>query len=129
VKRLVIGLGLALVGTPAFAVDLSGLPQSCKDSLAQMQGEKAKFGELSRAMTQNRKASRMDAFCQSARDVLTLIKEQSSRLDYCIGDLASATVPQAAASQMLQLKAVYRQMLDAAKDAKNDHMHCGLANE
>ena len=95
-----------------------------------MQSDKTRFGELGKAMTRARKAADNDSFCQAAREIVVLIKGQGSQLDYCIGDLGSATdVPEGTAAQMIGLKDVYRQMLEAAKNPKNDRFHCGLSDQ
>ena len=125
-------LSLSLVSPfPARAAsfDPLTLPVSCQESLAQMNADKPQFAALNRDMARARKGSDNSGFCAAARQTLTLIKAQSDKLDYCIGDLANAsTTPQAAANQMMTVKASYRQMIDAAKDAKNDLMHCGLSD-
>lgn len=131
----VLGVGLAAVSlmdanlARAASFDPQTLPASCQDSLEQMKNDKPQFASLNKQMERARKASDNAGFCAAARQTLTLIKAQSDKLDYCIGELASAkTTPQSAANQMLTIKASYRQMIDAAKDGKNDLMHCGLAD-
>ena len=111
------------------AFDQTPLPQDCKDTLAAMQGDKARFGQLGKQMAGSRKASDNENFCKAAREIVTIIKEQNDRLDGCVGELASAAVPQNTTNQMLALKSVYKQMLDAAKDPRNDNLHCGLADQ
>lgn len=123
-----VAAGSAALSAPAF--DPRSLPQSCQDTLAAMQGDKARFAGLGKSMTQARKASDTESFCKSAREIVGIIKEQGGRLDYCIGDLAGAKdVPENASNQMMQLKSIYRQMFEAAKDPKNDRFKCGLADQ
>ncbi len=118
-----------LIATPVLAFDPSHLPQTCKDTLARMQADKARFSELGKLMTQYRKASDTKNFCEAAKQTVDIIKGQSGSLDACIGELGAApTVPQGTADQMIQLGTVYKQMLEAAKDPKNDRMKCGLAD-
>ena len=128
--RFVLALcSLMLAYSPAFAFDPSTLPQTCKDTLAGMQGDKARFAELGKTMQKSQKAKDNENFCKAAREVVMIIKGQSDKLDYCVGDLASdKTAAQDPANQMIQLRGVYKQMLEAAKDAKNDRLHCGLAD-
>ncbi len=114
----------------AASFDPQTLPVTCQESLAEIQSGKAQFADLGKAMVRARKASDPNGFCVAARQIVTLIKAQSAKLDYCVGELASATnTPQAAANQMLTIKDSYRQMIDAAKNSQNDHMHCGLADQ
>jgi hypothetical protein len=114
----------------AAGFDPNTLPVTCQDSLAQIQGGKAQFAVLGKAMISARKASDSNAFCAAARQIVSIIKAQSAQLDYCVGELASAkTTPQAVANQILTIKDSYRQMIDAAKNGQNDHMHCGLADQ
>ena len=120
---------LALGSARALAVDTSSLPQPCKDTLAVMQGDKSRFGQLGKLMAGYRKASDNENFCKAAREIVTTIKQENERLEGCVGELGSAAVPQATTDQLLALKAVYKNMLDAAKDAKNDRLHCGLADQ
>lgn len=137
-----IGLRATVVGCGLLAASLSGagaakaagfdpmtLPVTCQESLVQMKSDKAQFAALNREMERARKASDNAGFCTAARQTLAIVKAENDKLDYCVGDLANAkSTPEAAANQMLTVKASYRQMIDAAKDAKNDLMHCGLAD-
>ena len=120
---------LTVLAGPVHALDASALPPSCQNTLAQMRSDKGRFAGLGKAMTQARKASNINAFCMSAREIVVIIKAQSAQLDDCVGDLARGNVPEAAANQILALKSVYRQMLDAAKNGKNDRFKCGLADQ
>jgi hypothetical protein len=125
-------LGLSLSSSSwalAAGFDPLTLPVTCQETLVQMKNEKLQFAALSKEMQRARKASDNAGFCTAARRTLTLIKSQNDKLDYCIGDLANAKgTPQSAANQMLTIKGSYRQMIDAAKNVKNDNMHCGLAD-
>lgn len=128
-------IAIALITTvlacsPVLAFDPSPLPQTCKDTLTGMQADKARFSQLGVVMTKARKASDTPGFCVAAREIVVIIKGQSGRLDECIGELASdKTVPAGTADQVIGLRSVYKQMLDMAKDPKNDRFKCGLADQ
>ena len=129
---MAVSLLSVLISGPGFAAsfDMSKLPQSCQETIAEIQGEKAHFGALGKTMTRARKASDTAAFCAAAREIVTLIKAQNSRLDICIGELGSATdVPQGMSGQLLAVKAVYKNMIEATKSNKYDRFHCGLASD
>ena len=121
---------MSLVGcTSAVALDLSSLPPTCQETVDTLKGDKGRFTQLGGAMVRARKGKDTGAFCMSARQIVVLIKEESDRIDACVGELAGASTPQGLADQFLRLKATYRQMLDAAKEAKNDRFQCGLADQ
>lgn len=126
------GVACLLVSGPGHTAsfDVSKLPPSCQQAIGEIQGEKAQFGALGKTMTQARKASNTAAFCVAAREIVTLIKAQSDRIDSCVGELGSATdVPQGMSVQLVALKQVYQNMIAATKSNKYDHFHCGLADQ
>ena len=123
-------LMIALVmSTRAFAIDVESLPQTCKDTLAGIQQDKARFAQLGGLMTKYRRAKDTENFCKAERDTVLVIKEQNSKLEDCLGEMSSANVPTSTMTQMTQVRAAYRDMLAGAKDPKNDRFHCGLADQ
>lgn len=127
-----VGLLCVLISGAGHAAsfDLSKLPPSCQQAIGEIQGEKAQFGALGKTMTQARKASNTAAFCVAAREIVTLIKAQSDRIDSCVGELGSvANVPQGMSAQLVALKQVYQNMIAATKSNKYDRFHCGLADQ
>lgn len=127
--------GIALLVTlvacsRAVAFDVSTLPQSCQETIAQMRSEKTRFTQLGSVMQKSRKAANIPAFCEAARETVNIIKSQSTQVDDCVGSLASTPgVAADAVDQLTRLKAVYTNMLTAAKNTKFDHFHCGLADQ
>ena len=122
-------LTVLLLGSSAQAFDASVLPDSCKSTLADMKNDKARFAALGTQMQKSRKANDTENFCKAARSTVMIIKEQSDRIDNCVGDVsADKMMSPEAVDQVVQLRTMYKQMLDAAKDPKNDQVHCGLAD-
>ena len=113
----------------AHAFDTSVLPPTCQSTLAEMKTDKARFAALGSQMQKYRKASDTENFCRAAKATIMIIKEQSDKIDACVGDVSSdKMMPAAAIDQMTRLRTMYKQMLDAAKDPQNDTVHCGLAD-
>lgn len=131
-RRMRTGIALlvtVMTCSRALAVDVSKLPQACQETIAEMRDEKARFAQLGSVMQKSRKAANIPAFCEAARETVTIIKSQSSRVDACVVSLAgSPDVPADAIDQLTRLRAVYNNMLEAAKNTKFDHFHCGLAD-
>lgn len=114
----------------AVAFDVSTLPQSCQETIAQMRSEKTRFTQLGSVMQKSRRAADVPAFCEAARETVSIIRSQSTRVDDCVGSLASTPgVAADAVDQLTRLKAVYTNMLEAAKNTKYDRFHCGLASQ
>jgi hypothetical protein len=126
----VIVLMGVVICSPALAFDVSLLPQTCKDTLAEMQSEKARFGQLGLLMAKFQKAKDIDNFCIPARETVTMIKNQSGKIENCLGDVANyKNIPSNTIDQLTKIKAAYKTMMEAAKDPQNDKFHCGLADQ
>lgn len=117
-------------GTAASAaMDMTQLPDTCKTLVATIQGDKPRYKELSGVMARAQKAKDMGNFCAAAKQTVALIAAESDQVDPCLGELAvDKTATPATVGQFTEVKDYYRKMLAAAKEPKNDHMHCGLAN-
>lgn len=123
---------LVLVSTassPAWALDVSRLPDGCKAMIEASKADKPQFAQLSATMTKARKGKDQANFCAAAKGTLTLVKGEDEKLDQCLGELsADKTATPDTVGQFTEIKSYYRKIIGAAKDAANDHMHCGLAD-
>jgi hypothetical protein len=122
---------LAVTGTAASAagLDVASLPDSCKSLLAVLQNDKPRYKELGGVMAKAQKAKDMANFCAAAKQTVALIASESEQVDPCLGELAvDKSATPATVGQFTEVKNTYRKMLAAAKEPKNDHMKCGLAD-
>lgn len=128
-KGAAVLLFLAASGAPALAFDAATLPDTCKATLATLQGDKPRFAQFSGVMTRAGKAKQTAEFCAAAKGTLALIVNESEQVDQCLGVLAvDKTVTPDTVGQFTEVKMYFHKMLAAAKEAKNDRMHCGLAD-
>src|ERR1700712_2130785 len=94
-----------LTSSGTLAFDMSVLPQSCKDTLAGLQSDKARFAALGKEMQRYRKAKDNPNFCTAAKATVTIIKEQSSKMDDCVGAAAGdKAVPPSAVDLVTQIR-------------------------
>ena len=128
-KGVAVFLCLVASGAPALAFDVAALPDTCKATLDTLKGDKPRFAQYGGAMTRARKGNNTAEFCAAAKGTLALIVNESDQVDHCLGDLAvdKAATPDTV-GQFTEVKAYFHKMLAAAKEAKNDRMHCGLAD-
>lgn len=128
-KGAAVLLCLLASGAPAMAFDVATLPDACKSTLDTLKGDKPRFAQFSGVMTRAKKANNNADFCVAAKGTLALIVNESDQVDHCLGDLAAdkAATPDTV-GQFMEVKNYFHKMLAAAKEPKNDHMHCGLAN-
>ena len=119
---------LVVGSVPAMAFDAATLPDTCKSTLNTLKGDKPRFAQYSGVMTRAKKAKNNADFCAAAKGTLALIVNESDQVDHCLGDLAvDKTATPDTVGQFTEVKNDFHKMLAAAKEAKNDHMHCGLA--
>jgi hypothetical protein len=127
-KGAAVLLCLLASGAPALALDVAKLPGTCQATLDTLKGDKARFAQYSGAMTRARKDKNNAEFCAAAKGTLALIVNESDQVDHCLGDLAvDKTATPDTVGQFVEVKNTFHKMLAAAKEAKNDRMHCGLA--
>jgi hypothetical protein len=128
-KGAAVFLCLMVSGAPAMALDVASLPETCKATLDTLKGDKPRFAQFSGVMTRARKSKNNADFCAAAKGTVALIVNESGQVDQCLGDLAvDKSASRDTVGEFTEVKAYFHKMLAAAKEPKNDRMHCGLAD-